>query len=71
MRTVKCSSGVRKWASSTVKIGVVAFNIDATPLSMYVCPHTIRQKGMALFRTPITKYAPQVLREAGIRWPRM
>jgi len=66
-RLFRCSSDVKKWASSTVKMGVAAFNIDATPLSIRVCPHTIRLKGIALFRAPITKYAPQVFRPVGIR----
>jgi hypothetical protein len=37
---------------------------------MWVCPQTIRLKGIRLFRNPIAKKADQVFRSAGIRNPK-
>jgi hypothetical protein len=49
------SSSVRKWATRSVKSGVVAFRIEARPDAMCVCPQKIRLKGSTLFRKPMAK----------------
>ena len=49
------SSGVRKWATTSVKSGVVALMIEASPTAISVWPQKIRLKGRALFRNPMAK----------------
>ncbi len=51
------SSVVIIWATSTVKSGVVALRIEATPLAIWVCPQTIKEKGIMLLRRPMIRKA--------------
>ncbi len=60
------SSVVSTWAKSTVKSGVAAFRIAATPEASWVWPQTISAKGIALLRSPIPKNAAQTVRLPGI-----
>ena len=63
---VSFSSTVAAWAMRTVKTGVVAFKIDASPLAICVSPQTIRQKGTRLFKMAMTAKLRQSGTEAGI-----
>ena len=54
---VSFSSRVAKWATSAVKIGVVALRIEARPLAMWVWPQKISVNGSALLRRPSTAKA--------------
>jgi hypothetical protein len=56
-------------AISAVKIGVVALNTDASPLSICFSPRMIRVNGMRLFVAPSTNSAPQMRCERGIDRP--
>jgi len=49
-------------ASAKVIIAVVPFRIEANPLSIWVCPHAISEKGMALFKKPITNKTQHCLK---------
>ena len=49
------SSGVRTWATTRVKSGVVALMIEAKPTAISVWPQKIRLKGSALFKNPMAK----------------
>ena len=60
---------VNACATMTVQIGVVALKIDAIPLAMWVCPQTIKQKGVMLLSKPKPKNAPHSRRYVGIRKP--
>jgi len=48
---------------------VVAFNIEASPLAICVCPQTIRVNGITLLRIPIKKKATQIFGLVGILRP--
>jgi len=63
------SSTVRMWATITANRGVVAFRIEASPLAMWVWPHTIRENGMTLLSRPMPKKAAQSRTPRGIRCP--
>ena len=65
------SSAVRKWATMTVKSGVVALRIEASPLAIWVWPQTIRQKGMMLLSRPMPKKARHTAHSRGRRRPMM
>jgi hypothetical protein len=52
---VKGSSRSNKPATTAPNIAVVPFKIDASPLSICVCPQIIRENGMALLSAPITR----------------
>jgi hypothetical protein len=49
-------------ARAKVIIAVVPFRIEANPLSIWVCPHAISEKGMALFKKPITNKTQHCLK---------
>lgn len=68
-KCVSFSSGVSRCATKTVKRGVVAFRMDARPLAMRCCPHTMRTKGSTLLSRPIPKKAIQIRPCVGIRCP--
>src|SRR5579885_2031285 len=55
----KRSSAVEKCATIAVKIGIVAFKIDARPLEIRVSPHAISKNGIALFVKPRTANGTQ------------
>ena len=61
---VSRSSRVSACASSTVKSGVLAFRIAATPEAIWVWLQTNSVKGTALFRSPIPRKAAST---AGVR----
>ena len=58
------------WAASTVKIGVIAFRIAVSPLSIWVWPQQIRAKGMALLSAPMTRSVSQIRMPRGRARPR-
>jgi hypothetical protein len=64
------SSGKKSPATTTANIGVAAFKIDAKPEAIWVCPHTIKTNGIALFSKPIAKNEPQIARLLGDRNPK-
>jgi len=49
-------------ARAKVIIAVVPFRIEANPLSIWVCPHAMSEKGMALFKKPITNKTQHCLK---------
>ena len=65
------SSAVRKCATMTPKSGVVALRMEASPLAIWVCPQTMRQKGSRLLRKPIPKNASHTRRSFGSDRPIM
>ena len=58
------------WAASTVKIGVIAFRIAVSPLSIWVWPQQMRAKGMALLSAPMTRRVSQMRKPRGRPRPR-
>jgi hypothetical protein len=68
---VMCSSVNNVPAINTVNKGVVALIIEAKPDVMWVCPQTIREKGMALLSNPKIRNDRHSLRDLGISYPAM
>ncbi len=63
------SSSVKRWATMTVKNGVVALRIEASPPAIWVWPQAMRLKGTTLLRTPIAAKAAHMRRSPGTRRP--
>ena len=64
-------SSARKIAATTMpKKAVVAFRMEARPLSISVWPHVISVNGIALFSAPMTKNAVQTRNPRGTDRPR-
>ncbi|HLY55199.1 MAG TPA: hypothetical protein VKS60_06560 [Stellaceae bacterium] len=66
MAGVSFSLAVRKCAATTVKIGVVALRMEASPLAIRVSPYTIKVNGTTLFSRPISANRPHSRGEPGI-----
>ena len=60
LRRVKRSLAVKKWATITVNIGVVALRIEARPLARCVCAQTMSAKGTTLLMRPRSASARRV-----------
>jgi hypothetical protein len=66
LRQLSFSSAKKIAAAITPKIAVEAFRIAVRPVSMWSCPHAISEKGITLFRMPITRNAAQMRGSRGI-----
>ena len=69
LRGLMRSSWVRKWATSTPQIGVVALRIEARPLAMCVWPQPNRAKGMALLSKARSRIDPHTCFGRPTLWP--
>ena len=56
-------------ANTTVKSGVEALRIEATPDAICCCPQTISEKGITLLRSPAPRKAAHTRPSLGIRCP--
>jgi hypothetical protein len=65
LEEVSFSSGVSRWATSTVNRGVVALRMAAKPLATDCCPQTIRTKGSTLLSSPMPAKAAQIRLSCG------
>ena len=60
LRGVIRSSARKMAAASTPKIAVAALRIEVSPEGMCSCPHAISEKGITLFKSPISRKAAQM-----------
>lgn len=69
-RGVSRSSASTSDATSTPKIAVAAFRIEASPEGIDCWPQVMSVKGITLFRSPITRKEAQIRRLRGTASPR-